>query len=111
MLQAKNCLLLHALTRTEKRLFSVKSTPDFYASLCSSKFNSTVVGLGTFLGIVCYRPPFLPSPLLNESHVLEVVGELRVPADVPHEADVVPVGVAKSLLSKTIRLLERDKVS
>ena len=68
------------------------------------------MGLGTFLGIVCHRPPFLPSPLLDEAHVLEVVGELWVPADVPHEADVVPVGVAKGLVSKTIRLLEMDKV-
>ena len=69
------------------------------------------MGLWTFLGIVCHRPPLLPSPLLDESHVPEVVGELWVPADVPHEADVVPVGVAKGLLPKTIRLLERDKVS
>ena len=50
------------------------------------------------------RPPLLPAPLLDEAHVLQVVGELRVPPDVPHEADVVPVGVAQALRSKEILL-------
>ena len=62
-----------------------------------SQFQFHYFGIHTSLGVVRPRPPFLPSPLLDEAHVLQVVGELGVPPDVPHEADVVPLRVAQGL--------------